>query len=213
MSDWFNYSTEDLARLEQAGISAANENAQEVFKDGIGQHFLDCYDSLWWDSAGSKDAICQSGFSAFCRQIVYFSEGVSRIQSPIEQMLFAALLWQVPLGALPRVRPKPERFDTTCWGITPQWSFGRYRLDFLLWMFDSQRFAQIAVECDGHNFHEKTKEQARKDKARDRSLLMGGVAVARFTGSEIFADATSCAVEATELLRKTLLSASASNAA
>lgn len=44
----------------------------------------------------------------------------------------------------------------------------------------------IAVECDGHDFHEKTKAQAQRDKKRDRDLQSIGWNVARFTGSEIF---------------------------
>lgn len=44
----------------------------------------------------------------------------------------------------------------------------------------------LAVECDGHDFHEKTKEQARRDKSRDRILISHGIHTIRFTGSEIF---------------------------
>ncbi len=41
------------------------------------------------------------------------------------------------------------------------------------------------MECDGHDFHERTKEQAQRDKARDRDLQMAGWQIARFTGAEI----------------------------
>ncbi|MEM1085859.1 MAG: DUF559 domain-containing protein [Verrucomicrobiota bacterium] len=52
-----------------------------------------------------------------------------------------------------------------------------------------RRFSErIAVECDGHNFHEKTPAQAAKDKRRDRFLLQNGYPVMRFTGSEIYRD-------------------------
>lgn len=47
--------------------------------------------------------------------------------------------------------------------------------------------SQLAIELDGHDFHERTKEQARRDKKRDRDLSALGFPVARFTGSEIFA--------------------------
>ncbi|MES2479414.1 MAG: DUF559 domain-containing protein [Bacteroidota bacterium] len=65
----------------------------------------------------------------------------------------------------------------------------KYRLDFALFY---PRFEtgleklKVAVECDGHDFHEKTKEQAQRDKAKDRFLQSKGWIVARFTGSEIF---------------------------
>jgi hypothetical protein len=44
---------------------------------------------------------------------------------------------------------------------------------------------RLVIECDGHDFHEKTREQATKDKSRDRDLLNLGYPVMRFTGSEI----------------------------
>ena len=53
-------------------------------------------------------------------------------------------------------------------------------------MSDCEPFCLIAVECDGHEFHEKTKQQAARDKARDRD---------RFTGSEIWKDPGACADE------------------
>lgn len=44
----------------------------------------------------------------------------------------------------------------------------------------------LVVELDGHDFHERTKEQARRDKSRDRELQMLGCDVFRFTGSEVW---------------------------
>lgn len=52
---------------------------------------------------------------------------------------------------------------------------------------------RIAIECDGHDFHERTKEQARHDRSRDRALTLAGWTVLRFTGSEIHADPIKCA--------------------
>lgn len=48
--------------------------------------------------------------------------------------------------------------------------------------------APILIECDGHDFHERTKEQARKDRSRDRRIQRRGSYVLRFTGSEIWAN-------------------------
>ncbi len=50
----------------------------------------------------------------------------------------------------------------------------------------SEVFARLVVELDGHDFHERTREQARRDRSRDRYLLASGYTVFRFTGSEIF---------------------------
>lgn len=52
--------------------------------------------------------------------------------------------------------------------------------------FAHQPHVVLAIECDGHDFHEKTKEQARRDKSRDRLLMANGIHTIRFTGSEVF---------------------------
>lgn len=80
-----------------------------------------------------------------------------------------------------------------------------FRVDFLVSMVReendrSQEPIQLVIECDGHDFHEKTKEQARKDKSRDRELKMLGYEVFRFAGSEIWASASQCAYQAVEFI-------------
>lgn len=72
-----------------------------------------------------------------------------------------------------------------------------YRVDLLLRVasYHDTRPMFIAVECDGHNFHERTKEQAQRDKARDRAIQALGIVALRFTGSEIFRDADRCAAD------------------
>ena len=73
----------------------------------------------------------------------------------------------------------------------------RYRPDFMLVAYTQDGSARnVDVECDGHEFHSVTKEQASRDRARDRVFQRAGVVVARFTGSDIHRDATSCAIEA-----------------
>jgi very-short-patch-repair endonuclease len=77
------------------------------------------------------------------------------------------------------------QFEVTVWGGA------RYRLDFAL-VTDTQK---IAIEVDGHDFHERTKEQAARDKARDRTLVLDGWTVLRFTGSEVWRDARACVTD------------------
>lgn len=48
---------------------------------------------------------------------------------------------------------------------------------------------RAVVECDGHEFHERTKEQAERDRSRDRRLQSEGIRVFRFTGSELHRNA------------------------
>ena len=95
-------------------------------------------------------------------------------------------------------------------GIWPGWQVAllaqlpidRYRVDFALSSSaagdhrdDSPLPWIVVVECDGHEFHDRTKEQARRDKSRDRFLTAFGAKVMRFTGAEIYADADACAEE------------------
>lgn len=72
--------------------------------------------------------------------------------------------------------------------ITRQAKVGKYRADFLI---DAHKL--VVVECDGHDFHERTKDQAAHDRSRDRWLTENGYIVLRFTGSEIWKDSISCA--------------------
>jgi very-short-patch-repair endonuclease len=77
-----------------------------------------------------------------------------------------------------------------------------YRSDFMLGVLlpDGKSFS-IVVECDGHEFHEKTKEQSARDKARDRAIQSKGMNVLRFTGSEIWNDAGKCAREVADFIK------------
>jgi very-short-patch-repair endonuclease len=75
-----------------------------------------------------------------------------------------------------------------------QVNVGKYRVDFLLLhRFGLDDAGAIAIEIDGHEFHEKTKEQAARDKKRDRELQKLGIKVFRFTGSEVWKDPYGCA--------------------
>ncbi len=84
--------------------------------------------------------------------------------------------------------------------ITGQAPVGQYRADFLLeWGFFGME-ARVAVELDGHDFHEKTKEQVARGKKRDRFFAAQDLPLLRFSGSEVHKDATACAQEALALL-------------
>jgi very-short-patch-repair endonuclease len=81
--------------------------------------------------------------------------------------------------------------------LMPQYQIGRYFVDFLAIMVidDDEYRDSIAVEIDGHDFHEKTKEQAAHDKKRDRKIVAENHGILRFTGSEAFHDAYKCVEE------------------
>ncbi len=85
--------------------------------------------------------------------------------------------------------------------IIPQYDVGHYRCDFFVSVVDfNGQSLKIAIECDGHDYHERTKEQARKDKARDRWLQSNGYIILRFTGSEIWKDPVVCAEQVLTLI-------------
>ena len=73
--------------------------------------------------------------------------------------------------------------------LIPQYQLDDKRIDFLL-REDSLR---VFIECDGHDFHERTKKQAANDRRRDREIQQSGAHILRFTGSEIWSDPIECA--------------------
>lgn len=86
--------------------------------------------------------------------------------------------------------------ESPCFSILvrPQFPVGKYRVDFQIMAYCHPKgWRRLFVECDGHNFHERTKKQAAHDRSKDRALQMTGATVFRFTGSEIWNDPIGCA--------------------
>ena len=126
--------------------------------------------------------------------------GAERCESPIEQILLAQFLhpnttneWDMqchvllpPSGLIDHVAPPP----IPGFFLWPQIKIGPYRVDFIIAVVQHGTLEQhwTIIECDGHDFHERTKAQAQRDKARDRYLVGRGYRVLRFTGSEIYRD-------------------------
>ena len=52
---------------------------------------------------------------------------------------------------------------------------------------------KIVIECDGYEFHQKTKEQVQHDNEREYDLKMAGYEVLRFSGTQIFNNPLKCA--------------------
>jgi very-short-patch-repair endonuclease len=131
-----------------------------------------------------------------------------RCESPIERVLLCALLARqneitrfvdvdknLPFEELRLYVNRPDHSDQVVVIYTQCW-VGDYRVDFYVEQLDiSARKAwfRAVIECDGHDFHEKTKEQVRRDKQRDRWFQSRGIAVYRFAGSEIWNNPAACA--------------------
>lgn len=79
--------------------------------------------------------------------------------------------------------------------VIPQARILDYRVDFLICIHAPTAYRGIVVECDGHDFHERTKEQVARDKSRDREIQKDGFRVFRFSGSEIWKNAIDRAAE------------------
>lgn len=52
---------------------------------------------------------------------------------------------------------------------------------------------KLAIECDGYDFHQKTKEQVQRDNEREFDLKMAGYEVLRFSGTQIYNNPIKCA--------------------
>jgi very-short-patch-repair endonuclease len=87
--------------------------------------------------------------------------------------------------------------------IRPQAEIKTRRVDFLIHALDwhdmnKLKWRRLIIECDGHDFHERTKEQAKRDRSRDREAVMADYDCFRFTGSEIWTDPWGCAEQITD---------------
>lgn len=85
--------------------------------------------------------------------------------------------------------------DLDEWSLYHEVTIESYRIDFIV----ATSYAWIAVECDGHDAHERTKQQASYDRARDRFFLARHLPTVRFTGSDLVHSPQRCAAELYEI--------------
>lgn len=141
-------------------------------------------------------------------------------ESPIERVLVAALIEETYDMGINRCwwsnnneyfGKEPTR--SWDWHGYVQPKAGAYRLDVGLSVpvttLDGGKNLLFAIECDGHDFHERTKQQAARDKQRDRDLQVAGFRIIRFTGSEIWSDAQECAGQVLQVVEAAFLAAAA----
>lgn len=74
-----------------------------------------------------------------------------------------------------------------------------YRVDFFIpvvyYFKDKKIYRNLIIECDGYEFHQKTKQQVEKDNIRSRDLQKQGYEIIRFSGTEIYHKTYKCACE------------------
>jgi very-short-patch-repair endonuclease len=128
--------------------------------------------------------------------------GRQECQSPIEEIMLGKIIFVTDGYTDPWWASSPKELEECDFKTTfeMQAQIDKYRVDFLFTCRGGGLVRRLVVECDGHEFHEKTKEQARRDKSRDRFFVSKGIPCLRFTGSEIFRDADACKDEIESVL-------------
>lgn len=126
-----------------------------------------------------------------------FGRVVDRCESFIERRLAIALLFSEQFTFEPTDEKPFVARDALGVCLAQQLAVGPHRLDFALVHADG---ASLAIELDGHEYHDGSKDRAERDRARDRELVAKGWVTARFTGREIVRDAMRCAQEAHRLI-------------
>lgn len=150
-----------------------------------------------------------------------------KFQSPIEELFFVALdavchteiteVTDLLVAGKASVEKLKEYDGRNPFGdaqtsliVELQKHVGDWRVDFLIHYYDfgypdrPEKWASLIVECDGHDFHERTKEQAKRDRRRDRAAQRDGIPILRFTGSEIWNDPIGCALQVVEFYQRGL---------
>jgi|SRR5690625_263154 len=128
---------------------------------------------------------------------------ISDCESPIEKIL-AIELDRVAERSFLNIHPHflpwtPQKEITLFEGTNREVN---YRIDFMFQYYNHETGVNysFAIECDGHDFHDRTKEQASRDREKDRNLMLNGIPVIRFTGSDIYKNPYRCATEAIRII-------------
>jgi len=151
-------------------------------------------------------------------ELLDFVDLLKVCESPLEQMLlleFAEVFDAKPRGRVDErhlrgllIFPNVDRFSIA---IRQQRVISArrksYRADFYITVEDwnwkegkHDQLVKMVVEVDGHDFHERTKEQAERDRSRDRHMTADGYLVLRFTGREVYRDVSEVASEIEDIL-------------
>jgi very-short-patch-repair endonuclease len=133
-----------------------------------------------------------------------FTKILADIESPIEAMFLSAFFEEYALDdAVLWERRAHKYFGSVMMRteLAAQFQIENYRCDFVIWHnHPNGTITKIVVECDGHDFHERTKEQAQRDRSRDRALTARAWRVLRFTGAELYRDSEACVAEVVAII-------------
>lgn len=145
------------------------------------------------DLSNIRRRIAESMVDEFELVLMEFErEAAAESESPIETMLLLAFKG---IGVF-RHHGKPSMFYVTKGEeyeaererglivVYPQFKWSGYRIDFMV----KCGALEVFIECDGHAFHERTPDQAERDRKKDRAAQAAGIPILRFTGREIYRD-------------------------
>ena len=129
---------------------------------------------------------------------LYSIDCYEEIKSPIEQIFAFAYKY-----VLYREMGFP---DMECFDYTSQKEIiangNKYIVDFYYRFPSGNGSYDLIVECDGHEFHQKTKKQVEHDNNRDYDLKSCGYDVIHFSGSQIYNDPVGCAYKVFNYIMK-----------
>jgi very-short-patch-repair endonuclease len=111
------------------------------------------------------------------------------IISPIEQILYSAFRFYyhlIPGSIFSEMKINNKKYKIGL-QFCPQFKVGSYKVDFLVkyYKVSIKSIKEVIVECDSQQFHERNEEERRKEKERERFLVLKGYKIFRFTGKEI----------------------------
>jgi hypothetical protein len=133
------------------------------------------------------------GLTAWKSRAKSIGECVAKCESPIEALLLVALFADTDRFSTPKDADAP-------WLAMPQSVVrigdSKYRLDIEV----IGEGLRVAIETDGHDFHERTPEQVIRDNKRGRALEADQWHVVRFSGREVRRDPIGCATALVKLL-------------
>lgn len=176
------YPSQKTRRVEPPTIPTPMVHHLDKCESEIEKTFLSAYARLWQTQANAADATGDEFFELVVADDPEAADGT--------------MVWLMADQGISRTD-----------AVLIQPAVPPYRPDFMLWRwyadplsFDPIKSPRVIVECDGHDFHDKTREQAARDKSRDRELQAAGFYVLRFTGSELWRNAPKCAREVDQFL-------------
>lgn len=163
------------------------ENFKVITEEDYYDENFDIYENI-------VDNVHNILFGNTCERRSAYEQSLIDCESPIEQLLALELEW-INLEDIIYYNPYIDvvNIDKQAEIICGK---NKYRVDFLIPVqYKNQETKFFVIECDGYDFHQKTKQQVEKDNKRQRDLQKNGYEIIRFSGTEIWHSPTRCARE------------------